>query len=320
MATMFEIKHAERIINEAVADGDESSEKKFKVVFVDMGHTSTSVALVQYTVDENNGISSHVVSSVGKKDLGARNIDDALFNNVVSTLLSKHKVTVTPASKVGSRVLRQCNKAKEILSTIGETSIVLENLPGDVDARISLSQSTLEESSKDFAAELKSLFDSLFNEAGEAFTREDVKVVEISGGGVRIPFVKRVIEGSISTSIKCQTTLSPEAMSKAAAIVAAKAATKKASLPKSEQKEEKKSEDEGKDLDTVTPEASNGEGNIAPAGTENADDDPELVGNMNNDDIKAAQAIEREMKVQDSILAEMEMPGMLWNPTYTRCA
>ena len=126
------------------------------------------------------------------------------------------------------------------------------------------------------------------------FTREDVKVVEISGGGVRIPFVKRVIEGSISTSIKCQTTLSPEAMSKAAAIVAAKAATKKASLPKSEQKEEKKSEDEEKDLDTVTPEASNGEGNIAPAGTENADDDPELVGNMNNDDIKAAQAIERK--------------------------
>ena len=111
--------------------------------------------------------------------MGARNIDDALFNNVVSTLLSKHKVTVTPASKVGSRVLRQCNKAKEILSTIGETSIVLENLPGDVDARISLSQSTLEESSKDVAAELKSLFDTLFNEAGEAFAREDVKVVEI---------------------------------------------------------------------------------------------------------------------------------------------
>ena len=78
-----------------------------------------------------------------EKDLG-RNIDDALFNNVVSTLLSKHKVTVTPASKVGSRVLRQCSKAKEILSTIGETGIVLENLPGDVDARIS-TQSTLED-------------------------------------------------------------------------------------------------------------------------------------------------------------------------------
>ena len=86
-----------------------------------------------------------------------------------------------------------------------------------------------------------------------------------------------------------------------------KSCNKKTSLPKSEQKEEKKkSEDEGKDLDTVTPEASNGEGNIAPASRiENADDDPDLVGNMNNDDIKAAQAIEREMKAQDSILAEI---------------
>ena len=136
MATMFEIKHTERIVNEAVADGDDTSAKKFKVVFVDMGHTSTSVALVQYMVDENNGVSSRVLSSVGKKDLGARNIDDALYNDVVSTLQSKHKVTVTPASKVGSRVLRQCNKAKEILSTIGETSIVLENLPGDIDVDI----------------------------------------------------------------------------------------------------------------------------------------------------------------------------------------
>ena len=42
MATVFEIKHTERIVNEAVADGDDTSAKKFKVVFVDMGHTSTS--------------------------------------------------------------------------------------------------------------------------------------------------------------------------------------------------------------------------------------------------------------------------------------
>ena len=57
--------------------------KKFKVVFVDMGHTSTSVALVQYTVDENNGIKSCCV--FGWKNLGARNVDD-IFNNMTITI------------------------------------------------------------------------------------------------------------------------------------------------------------------------------------------------------------------------------------------
>merc|ERR1719498_899848 len=91
----------------------------------------------------------------------------------------------------------------------------------------------LEESSKGVATELRTIFNALFEQKGNdsgdetatpSVSKEDVHVIELSGGGVRIPFIKRLIESTISNKAKCQTTLSPEASSKAAATTAAKSA------------------------------------------------------------------------------------------------
>jgi heat shock 70kDa protein 4 len=300
MGTMFEIKHRERIMEACAED------KKYNVVMLDIGHTTTNVGIVQYSVDNNNDndektITCKTLSSLGKTDLGARNIDNALFNEVASILSTKYKMNVTPASKVGSRILRQCNKAKEILSTIGETSIVLENLPGDIDARIPVSKSMLEESSKDVAMELQTLFNTLFEQKGgnngdetatSTISKEDIHVIEISGGGVRIPFIKRLIENTISNTAKCQTTLSPEASSKAAAMTAAKLInTTKERVQKVENEEKKEGEEQQ-------------EGEKEKEKKELAEN-LDVVGNMDENDIQMAIGLEQVMQIQDDELAEI---------------
>ena len=123
MEILFEIKHRDRFVE--ACNGSEEEADNYNVILLDIGHTTTNLALAQYQVDNNNNVTSKIISSAGKSNLGARNIDDGLFNAVTSILSSKHKLDVKPASKVGSRILRQCKKAKEILSTIGETSIAI---------------------------------------------------------------------------------------------------------------------------------------------------------------------------------------------------
>ena len=82
-------------------------------------------------------------ASNGDAALGARDVDHTIFKDVLSTLKEKHNVsTIQANNKYGARVVRDCRKAKEILSTITETALVLENLPGDIDARIPFSQIT----------------------------------------------------------------------------------------------------------------------------------------------------------------------------------
>ena len=328
MVIMFEIKHRDRIV-EACNGSEEEETNNYNVILLDIGHTTTNLALAQYQVDNNNNVTSKIISSVGKSNLGARNIDDGLFNAVTSILSSKHKLDVKPASKVGSRILRQCKKAKEILSTIGETSIVLENLPGDIDARIPISKSTLEESSKYVATELEALFQTLFENCSSVVSKENVDVIEISGGGVRIPFIKKVIENAVSTTkAKCQTTLSPEASSKAAAIVAANAIVasnngsnnkdKKVEeeekvKKKEEEEEEEKETDEAKDdteettnvADTKDEETPTSSSIITSLANLVIDNEKYAIGNMKENEIEMAKSLEMIMQLQDNALAEI---------------
>ena len=52
---------------------------------------------------------------------------------------------------------------------------------------------------------------------------DSINVVELSGGGVRIPFVRKTIEGMFSgKNCSFQTTLPPEVVSKGAAVLGAK--------------------------------------------------------------------------------------------------
>ena len=52
---------------------------------------------------------------------------------------------------------------------------------------------------------------------------DSINVVELSGGGVRIPFIRRTIEGIFNGSVcTFQTTLPPEVVSKGAAVLGAK--------------------------------------------------------------------------------------------------
>jgi molecular chaperone DnaK (HSP70) len=228
-------KHKERI-EQFLNEG----EALYNVLFIDIGHTATNVSAVQYTMaspveesPENTSekedtskepektLSATVKATDGSAALGARDVDHAIFEDVLGTLKDKHKVTtIAPNNKYGARVIRDCRKAKEILSTITETALILENLPGEIDARIPFSQTKLEACCSKINERIRALVQGLLGSAG--LTTDSINAVELSGGGVRIPFIRKTIEGMFGgSSCAFQTTLPPEVVSKGAALLGA---------------------------------------------------------------------------------------------------
>jgi molecular chaperone DnaK (HSP70) len=155
----FSQKHADKISLSA-------TEQPYNVLFIDVGHTATNTLIMQYSqasgvgspdeeakkasdLDNARDISKALKGTVkhqgGDATLGARNVDFFMFEDILAVLKEKHQgmAPIKPNSKYGSRIRVDCKKTKEILSTISETAIILENLPGGMDARIPFSQQKL---------------------------------------------------------------------------------------------------------------------------------------------------------------------------------
>ena len=96
------------------------------VVFVDIGHTCTSVSVATFP---SSSSSFNIASTASSSSLGGRNVDTVLYNHVTATLKEKGHV-VEPRTKPGASVLRECAKAKKILSSNRETQVFMEQYVG----------------------------------------------------------------------------------------------------------------------------------------------------------------------------------------------
>ena len=108
-------------------EGNESNEEA--VVFVDIGHTCTSVSVA--TFPSSSSSSFNIASTASSSSLGGRNVDAVLYNHVTAALKEKGHV-VEPRTKPGASVLRECAKAKKILSSNRETQVFMEQYVGNL--------------------------------------------------------------------------------------------------------------------------------------------------------------------------------------------
>eukprot|EP00742_Colponemidia_sp_Colp-10_P002487 GILJ01002651.1.p1 GENE.GILJ01002651.1~~GILJ01002651.1.p1 ORF type:complete len:707 (+),score=142.73 GILJ01002651.1:43-2163(+) len=156
------------------------------VMFVDMGHTSTDVSLFSFS---NANVEPLVATA--HSTLGSRNFDEKLYAYLAALCKDKYHVDVTFNSKRGSRLMAQCERVRKILSTVPEAPVELENFLEDTDIHFDVSREKLHEVCSEEQQHLTHFIIKAIERSG--LSVNDIKKVELLGGGTRAPFVQNGI-------------------------------------------------------------------------------------------------------------------------------
>ncbi|KAG3118838.1 hypothetical protein PI124_g2633 [Phytophthora idaei] len=189
LARCFHCKHPVKSPASST-DGDVPMETETArhIAIVDMGHTSTSIAVVKLTPEGET-----LLATEADVELGAETLDRRLFEHFQKEVQTKHQLSVSLHSKEGKRLFQACEKLKKLLSTIGEASVTVENLAPEKDINISISRTVFEELCAPERAHLTEMLQKALETAKESVPSADIASVEIVGGGTRIPFVQEAI-------------------------------------------------------------------------------------------------------------------------------
>ncbi|KZS98496.1 heat shock protein 70 [Sistotremastrum niveocremeum HHB9708] len=162
-------------------------EKPRHVVFVDVGHSNLSAAVVAF----NKG-QLHVKSTAYDRHLGGRDIDYALVQFFAAQFKEKYKIDVLSSPKAVFRLVTGCERLKKVLSANAEAILNVENIMNDVDASSKLSRDELEVLISGLLERVAAPIKAALAEAGLA--PEDVDAVELVGGSTRVPSIKARIQ------------------------------------------------------------------------------------------------------------------------------
>lgn len=180
-----------RIVNEVTAAAvgygvfktDLPEEEAKKVAFVDIGHSSYSVAIAAVKKGELK-----ILGSASDKHFGGRDFDKAITEHFADEFVGKYKINIRENPKAYSRILTAAEKLKKVLSANANAPFNVESVMNDVDVSSTLSREELEEF-------VKPLLDRLHVPVEKALamanlTSEDIDSIEVIGGCTRVPSVK----------------------------------------------------------------------------------------------------------------------------------
>ncbi|EGG20505.1 heat shock protein Hsp70 family protein [Cavenderia fasciculata] len=159
-----------------------------RVLFIDIGDASTSVAAVAFKKGELK-----VLSTAYEPNVGGRNFDNTLVKHFQQEWKQKYKIDIFENKKALIRTRQACERLKKMISSNNEAPISIDSLMEDKDVKGTLDRKTFEELC---AADLESILAPV-KKAIEAsgITADQFTTIEITGGGTRSTSVqKKLIE------------------------------------------------------------------------------------------------------------------------------
>ncbi|XP_074307514.1 heat shock 70 kDa protein 16-like [Silene latifolia] len=156
------------------------------VVFVDVGHSDTQVAVVSFK-------SGHmkILSHSFDCNLGARDFDEVLFRHFAAQFKEQYNIDVYASARACIRLRAACEKLKKVLSANLEAPLHIECLMDEKDVKGFIRRDQFEELSSGLLERIvvpcqKALSDS-------HVTVERIQSVELVGSGSRIPAIGRTL-------------------------------------------------------------------------------------------------------------------------------
>ncbi|XP_075505523.1 heat shock 70 kDa protein 16 isoform X3 [Primulina tabacum] len=165
---------------------DFQSNRTTNVVFIDVGHSDTQVAVVSFSP----GVMK-VLSHAFDDKLGGRDFDEILFRYFATQFREQDNIDVYANARASMRLRAACEKLKKVLSANPEAPLNIECLMEEKDVRGYITRDDFEKLSSDLLERIKitchkALLDS-------RLTVEMVHTVEVVGSGSRIPAITKIL-------------------------------------------------------------------------------------------------------------------------------
>lgn len=163
-----------------------ADEKPRRVAFVDVGYSDYSCSIVEFKKGE-----LAVKGNAYDRHFGGRDFDRAIVEHLQKEFLGKYKIDIFTNPKALTRVYAAAEKLKKVLSANQQGPLNIESLMNDVDVRAMITRQ-----------EFEALVEPLFNRVGTILeqalaeaklNKEDIDIIEVVGGGSRVPAIKERI-------------------------------------------------------------------------------------------------------------------------------
>jgi heat shock protein 4 len=162
-------------------------EKPRRVAFIDCGHSTFTCSIVEFKKGELS-----VKSTACDRHLGGRDFDKALLDHFAKEFLGKYKIDIRSNPKAMTRVLAAAEKLKKILSANQQAPLNIESLMNDVDVRAMVTRQEFEALVEPVLNRVTAPLEQALAEA--KLSTEDIDVIEVVGGGSRVPAIKERIQ------------------------------------------------------------------------------------------------------------------------------
>ncbi|KAM0354079.1 hypothetical protein ACHAPU_001114 [Fusarium lateritium] len=158
-----------------------------RVCFIDIGHSSYTVSIVEFKKGE-----LAVKATAWDKDFGGRDFDRALVDHLAKEFKGKYKVDIMTHGRALARTIAAAEKTKKVLSANQQSPVNIESLMNDIDASAMITRPEFEAMIEPLLARThKPLEDAL---AQAKLTKDDIDIIEVVGGGSRVPALKERIQ------------------------------------------------------------------------------------------------------------------------------
>jgi hypoxia up-regulated 1 len=174
------------------------------VMVYNMGASSTQATLFMFSsYKARDGKLRGTADVIGKgwsETLGGNHFDRILVDHVVEIFNKKHGAKVQggdirQSPRAMAKLFRSVTKLKEVLSANAEFPLIIESLIDEIDFRTTISRETFLSLSAHLLAQAAQPALDACSAAG--VKPEDVEIVEIIGGGVRVPAVQDVLRKAL---------------------------------------------------------------------------------------------------------------------------
>ena len=162
-------------------------EQPRRMAIIDIGHSNYSCSIVDYRKGE-----LAVRSTASDRHFGGRDFDRVIVDHFAKEFKEKFKIDVNENLKAKTRLAAACEKLKKVLSANASAPLSIESLMNDVDVRGFLKREELEELVRPL---LERATAPLAQACAEAkLTPENIDIIELVGGGTRVPILKSIIQ------------------------------------------------------------------------------------------------------------------------------
>ncbi|KAJ9143987.1 Hsp88-like protein, variant [Coniochaeta hoffmannii] len=162
-------------------------EKPRRVAFIDVGHSTYTCSIVEFRKGE-----LAVKATAFDRHLGGRNFDKALVDHLAKEFHGKYKVDIYSNGKALTRVQAAAEKMKKILSANQQAPLNIESLMNDIDVRAMITRQEFEAMVEPVLNRVTAPLEQALAEA--KLSKEDIDIIEVVGGGSRVPAIKERIQ------------------------------------------------------------------------------------------------------------------------------